>query len=254
MMNIAPVVSVIIPVYTGSQLLYRAIDSALCQQMPLEVIVINDGSPEDVDAVMAAYQGNDAVRYLKNRENRGAAESRNIGVAQAQGTYIAFLDADDRWTEGKLQKQVAVLEETGDVLCATARELVHPDGTSTGRVIPVMQTITYRNLLKHNCIACSSVLIRREAALEFPMHHDRDSHEDYIMWLEVLRKYGLARGINEPLLQYTVSTQGKSGSKWKSAAMTFRVYRHMGFHPVHAALCFCSYVLHGIWKHYIARS
>lgn len=253
MMKITPLVSVIIPVFSGSHLLSRAVDSALCQQIPMEIIVVNDASKEDVDTVMMSYQDNDTVIYMKNQKNLGAAQSRNLGVAHARGKFIAFLDSDDFWAEGKLRKQLAVLEETGAVLCATARELIRPDGVSTGRVIPIPETITYRQLLRHNCINCSSVVIRREAALEFPMHHAQDSHEDYIMWLEVLRKYKLARGINEPLLHYTASNQGKSGSKWKSARMTLRVYRHMGFGPVRSMLCFCSYALHGVWKHYIRK-
>ena len=244
-----PVISVVIPVYTGSRMLSRAIDSALCQAVPLEVIVVNDCSPEDVDAVMEPYA--DRVVYLKNSQNMGAAESRNRGIARAKGKYVAFLDADDYWAEGKLAQQLAVLERTGAVLCATARELIRPDGKTTGRVIPVPKTITYRDLLKHNCISCSSVVMDREVALEFPMRHAQDSHEDYILWLQVLRKYGTAVAINQPLLYYTASDQGKSGSKLHSAAMTWRVYRHMGFGPVKSALCFCSYALHGVWKHYL---
>lgn len=253
MMKTNPLVSVVIPVYSGSHLLPRAINSALEQDVPLEVIVINDASAEDVDTVMAAYQGNVQVVYLKNPRNMGAAESRNRGVAQAQGKYVAFLDADDCWAAGKLRKQIALLEKNGMVLCATARELMRPDGTTMGRVISVPETITYRDMLKHNCISCSSVLIRAETAREFPMHHAADSHEDYIMWLEVLRKYKTACGINEPLLRYSVSTRGKSGSKFKSAAMTYRVYQHMGFSPLRSAYCFCSYAVHGVWKHYIKK-
>lgn len=252
-MENTPIISVIIPVYSGSHLLSRAIDSALCQQVSLEIIVVNDASAEDVDSVMAAYRSNDAVIYLKNRQNKGAAESRNVGVRHARGEYVAFLDADDFWAEGKLRKQLSVLEETGEVLCATGRELIRSDGSSTGRTIPVPDVITYHDLLKHNCISCSSVVLRRSVALEFPMHHASDSHEDYIMWLEILKKHKTARGINEPLLYYTVSTTGKSGTKWKSAAMTLRVYRYMGFGPVQSALCFFSYALHGVWKHYVRK-
>lgn len=244
-----PLISVVIPAYSGTHLLDRAVRSALAQDMPLEIIVINDCSPEDVDGVIAPYL--DRVVYLKNTQNMGAAESRNRGVSLAKGKYVAFLDADDYWAENKLTQQLAMLEQTGCVLCATARELIRPDGKSTGRVIPVPETITYRDLLKHNCINCSSVLIRREAALEFPMRHAQDSHEDYILWLQVLQKYGTAVGINQPLLYYTASDQGKSGSKLHSAAMTWRVYRHMGFGPIKSALCFVSYTLHGVWKYYL---
>lgn len=250
-MNTQPLISVIIPVYSGNHLLYRAVESALAQTVSLEIIVINDCSPEDVDGVMAAYADNPAIIYLKNPQNMGAAETRNRGVSHAKGKYVAFLDADDYWAENKLEQQLALLEQTGCVLCATARELIRPDGTSTGRIIPVPDTITYRDLLKHNCINCSSVVMRREVALEFPMRHAQDSHEDYILWLQVLHKYGTAAGINQPLLYYTASDQGKSGSKLHSAAMTWRVYRHMGFGPIKSAFCFMSYAIHGVWKHYL---
>ena len=83
------------------------------------------------------------------------------------------------------------------------------------------------------------------------MLHAQDSHEDYILWLQVLQKYGTAVGINQPLLYYTASYQGKSGSKLHSAAMTWRVYRHMGFGPIKSAFCFMSYAIHGVWKHYL---
>ncbi len=75
-------------------------------------------------------------------------------------------------------------------------------------------------MLKQNWINCSSVLLKREVAEEFPMEHE-DSHEDYITWLKILQKYQYACAINEPLLKYRLSSQGKSGSKFKSAKMTF---------------------------------
>ena len=89
---------------------------------------------------------------------------------------------------------------------------------------------------------------KKPAALEFPMEHE-DSHEDYIAWLRLLKKYGCACGVNEPLLKYRLSGKGKSGSKLKSAGMTFRVYRYMGFGWGQSLLCFVSYALHGVWKY-----
>lgn len=247
-----PLISVIIPAFRCAGTIEQAIDSVLAQNVPLELIVINDCSPDDLDRVIAPYLTDPAVHYVKNAENLGAAQSRNRGVAMARGDYVAFLDADDCWSEGKLRKQLHAIRESGAVLCSTARELMTPEGILTGRVIPVKERITYRELLKHNSINCSSVLIRTEVAREFPMHHE-DSHEDYIMWLEVLRKYGFAVGINEPLLKYRLSDTGKSGSKLKSAGMTFQVYRYMGFGWFRSALLFASYAFHGVRKYAAAR-
>lgn len=243
-----PLISVIIPAYNCAAYIHLAIDSALNQDVPLEILVLNDCSGDNLDQVMEAYRDNPVVHYLHNDRNLGAAQTRNRGVRMAKGEYVAFLDADDIWQAGKLAKQLKRMQETDCVLCATARELMTPEGVRTGHVIPVGETITYHDLLKHNSINCSSVLIRTDVAKEFPMHHE-DSHEDYIMWLEVLGKYGAACGINEPLLLYRLSNTGKSGSKWKSAKMTFKVYRYMGFSLPKSVLCFCSYALHGVKKY-----
>lgn len=166
----------------------------------------------------------------------------------ATGDYVAFLDADDWWEPEKLKKQLALLEQTGDVLACTGRRLCSPEGEDLGKCIPVKSRITYKDLLHHNSINCSSVLLRRDAALRYPMEHE-DSHEDYITWLKILQEYGMASGVDEPLLNYRLTTKGKSGNKLKSAGMTFKVYRYMGFGLGKTILCFISYALNGIWKY-----
>ena len=243
-----PLVSVVMPAYRCASTIQSSIESVLMQDVPLELLVIDDCSPEDLTAVLAPFCEDSRVRILRNEVNMGAAYSRNRGVSLAEGEYVAFLDADDIWESGKLKKQLVRLEETGAVLCATARELMSPDGALTGRVIPVKETVTYKDLLRHNSINCSSVVMKREVAAEFPMHYEQ-SHEDYIMWLQVLGKYGWACGINEPLLKYRLSNTGKSGSKLHSAKMTFMVYRHMGFGLVKSVVLFTSYALHGVLKY-----
>lgn len=247
-----PLVSVVIPAYNCAGSIGMAIDSALDQGIDVEIIVVDDHSDDVLEAALERYLQNPAVIYLRNPENLGASGSRNLGVARAKGRYVAFLDADDIWRPGKLKKQLEAMERTGAVLCATARELQDATGRLSGKVIPIKERITYRELLKHNSISCSSVLMKAEVAREFPMHHE-DSHEDYIMWLEILQKYGFACGVNEPLLVYSLSNTGKSGSKLKSAAMTFKVYRYMGFGILKSCLCFCSYAFQGVKKYWPGR-
>ena len=195
-----PLVSVIIPAYNCAGLISRAIESVLIQEVSLEIIVIDDGSGDNLAA-------------------------------------------------GKLKKQTDAMERTGCVLSCTARELMTPQGELTGRIIPVKEEITYRDLLHHNSINCSSVVLKTEVAKNYPMEHD-DSHEDYITWLKILQKYKKACGIREPLLKYRLSNQGKSGNKLQSARMTFMVYRYLGFGILKSCYYFASYALHGVWKYY----
>ena len=155
-----PLVSVVMPAYRCAGMITASIDSALNQNVPVEVLVINDCSPDNLDAVMERYRDIPEVRYIKNEQNMGAAQSRNRGVQLARGEYVAFLDSDDQWVSGKLIKQLAAMKKSGAVLCATGRELLTPEGEPRGRIIPVPEEITYRELLKHNCINCSSVLMK----------------------------------------------------------------------------------------------
>jgi len=246
------VVSVIIPVYNGAATVGTALESALTQSVEKEIIVINDCSTDSLDEVMTGYIDNPVIHYIKNEKNIGVAETRNRGVMMAKGEYVAFLDADDWWEEGKIRKQLLYLKKTNTVLCATGRELLTPAGMPTGRVIPVSEKITYQMLLGGNVINCSSVLLKTEVAKQFPMEHP-DSHEDYLTWLKILKKYRQASAVNEPLLKYRLSTSGKSGSKLQSAKMTFKVYRYMGFGLVKSCWCFVCYAVNGIKKYLKAR-
>ena len=102
-------VSVIIPAYRCSSTLRQAIDSALIQEVPLEILVLDDCSGEDIEGIVKEYGEEPRLRYLKNEKNLGAAASRNRGVQLASGDYVAFLDADDWWEPEKLEKQLKLL-------------------------------------------------------------------------------------------------------------------------------------------------
>lgn len=243
-----PIVSVIMPAFNCEKSIAKAMNSVLSQGVLLELIIINDCSDDGTDSIIQGYLPNSNIIYMKNEANLGAAETRNRGVLLARGEYIAFLDSDDWWEETKLKKQLTLIKKENRVLCTTGRELMSEDGGTTGKIIPVRETISYRMMLKQNWINCSSVLLKREIALKYPMEHE-DSHEDYITWLLILRDYQYACAVNEPLLKYRLSSKGKSGNKLKSAKMTFKVYGHLGFPWWKSILCFICYAWNGFRKY-----
>ena len=103
------VVSVVIPVHNGARFVGEALDSVLAQTYwPIDVIVVDDGSDDDTVAVVERY--GPRVRLIRQAQAR-TAEARNMGVAAAMGTYLAFLDADDLWSPDKLEIQVAFLDD-----------------------------------------------------------------------------------------------------------------------------------------------
>lgn len=104
-------VSVVIPTYNRSTLLRRAVDSVLAQTYDdLEVIVVDDASSDDTPSVMQQYD-DDRISYVRLEKNGGGAHARNVGINEASGEFVAFLDDDDEWHPQKLERQIEHLEE-----------------------------------------------------------------------------------------------------------------------------------------------
>ena len=104
-----PEVSVIIPFHTNVNWLKEAVDSVLSQTFKdYEIIIINDGSPENLTGFLMQYSNR--VKYIE-KENGGPSTARNTGIGVATGKYIAFLDSDDRWLPKKLEIQLKQMKE-----------------------------------------------------------------------------------------------------------------------------------------------
>jgi glycosyltransferase involved in cell wall biosynthesis len=119
-------VSVIIPAYNRAGIIGRAIDSVLAQTFDdLEILVIDDGSTDDTVATVRSI-GDDRIRCIECKSNRGAGAARNKGIREARGKYVAFLDSDDEWLPEKLQRQVTLMEslpEDWGISCTGAKIL-----------------------------------------------------------------------------------------------------------------------------------
>ena len=241
-----PLVSVVIPAYNAANTIAQSIDSVLAQDVPLEIIIVDDGSNDHLLEVIKTYGSR--VKYAKNKTNSGVSASRNNGVKMGQGKYIAFLDADDWWEKDKLRKQLELMENTHAVMSTTARELVDASGQSLNRIIEVPSLITFRDLLKSNVINCSSVVVLKEVIEAYPMEKD-DLHEDYLTWLRILKDGHKVVGLNEPLLKYRYTVTSKSGNKFNSAKMHYNVYRELGIHPVKSLYYFIHYAFAGMKKY-----
>ncbi|NNC43357.1 MAG: glycosyltransferase family 2 protein [Acidimicrobiia bacterium] len=109
-----PLVSVVVPIYNGAEVVADTLRSVLGQtHQNLEVIAVDDGSTDrTVQLIEEEFGGDERVR-LVTQVNQGVAAARNAGLAEANGPLIAFVDSDDVWHQEKLAKQVALLERAG---------------------------------------------------------------------------------------------------------------------------------------------
>lgn len=114
-MNCMPLVSVLMPVYNGSEYLSKAIESVLAQSYRnFELIIVNDGSTDNSSAIIKDYLIDPRIRYI-DQQNTGVAAARNAGISIASGELIALLDQDDIWLPDKLILQVMFMKENPDV-------------------------------------------------------------------------------------------------------------------------------------------
>lgn len=158
-------ISVVIPTYNRAHVLERSINSVLEQSYSdIELIVVDDGSSDNTDAIMQKYSNDERVRYHKLDKNAGVSNARNVGASLCRGEWIAFQDSDDAWHKDKLEKQldyVAKHKECGMVYSAYAHYMNGVDGyTRMPKVAPKGSLTDY--LLVQNCIGAVTVLIRKE--------------------------------------------------------------------------------------------
>ncbi len=179
-------ITVIIPTHNRAGLLPRALDSVLAQTLaPLEIILVDDGSTDGTEALMAERYS--SVRYRK-QANRGVSAARNRGIEEARGEWIALLDSDDAWLPGKLAtQQEALATDPGHRLCHTEEIWIR-----AGRRVNAMKKHSkfggriFRQCLPRCVISPSSALIHRNLLEQLGgFDEDLPACEDYDLWLRI---------------------------------------------------------------------
>lgn len=185
-------VSVIIPAYRASATIGRAVDSVLAQSRPAaEIIVIDDGSPEDLEAALARFQKR--VTYLR-KPNGGAASARNAGIAHAGGDVVTFLDADDYWEPNKLARQTEHLRRHPEVGMVGSWLYVQEPG-GLRRPDPAIDPTLFDRVLRlggadafhaSGNFWTGTVAIRREVLGDARFDETLSTAEDRELWLRLL--------------------------------------------------------------------
>ena len=133
-----PTVTVVIPAYKAAGFIARALDSVFAQTRgPHEVLVIDDGSPDDLASAVRPYGGRVT---LIHKPNGGAASARNLGLDRARGEFVAFLDADDYWSPNKLETQLGLFDRHPELGLVCGRWFTQVPGEATTPPAPTADT------------------------------------------------------------------------------------------------------------------
>ena len=232
------------PAYNAEKTIKISIDSILAQTFEdWELIVVNDAS---TDKTVDYIPNDPRINIVTNEKNSGVSKSRNVGIELAKGEYLAFLDSDDLWRADKLEKQLQFMKENDALISYTASAFINRAGEASQYVMEAEKTLCYDDLLKRNLMSLSSVMIRRDLMIPFPL--TEMIHEDYVVWLKLLKEHGLAYGLNEPLLIYRMGEATKSSNRLTSAKMTYNAYRYVGYGVCSACFLTMRYATHSIKK------
>ena len=243
-------ISIIMAVYNAEKTIEYAIDSVLNQTYPnFELLVINDCSTDGTAELVSSIMAKDCrVRLISNEKNSGVSCTRKNGLNEAKGSWIAILDSDDAWAPEKLEKQIALQKKMNADLLFTGSAFMDSDGQPIDWYLHAPAEVTYRQLLKQNVLSNSSALVRKELYAKHYAVGD-GMHEDFAIWLSILKEGKKAYGVDEPLLIYRIAKSSKSGNKIKAAKMNWNTYRYIGLNPLSAFYYECWYVVKGLMKY-----
>lgn len=241
-------VSIIVPVYNVEKYIVETLDCVRAQTYSAwELLLVEDGGSDrsaDVIAEYAEATGDTRIRLIRQPSNMGAARARNRGLKEAQGRYIAYLDADDLWVPEKLERELEFMKEKNAAFVFTGYEFADENGKGTGRIVRVPETLVYKEALKNTTIFTTTVMFDTEKIdkelLEMPVIKS----EDTALWWKVLRNGYVAYGLDENLVKYRRVGNSLSSNKFEALRRIWNLYRKAeGMSVINSAWHFCFWAV-----------
>ena len=249
-------VSVITPTYNSGQYLAETIGSVQNQTFSdWEMILSDDFSTDDTVAIAKKMAAEDSrIRILRAEKNMGPALARKSAFEAASGRYLAFLDSDDLWHPEKLKTQIEFMKSNDSVFSFTEYEYMDDRGNSLGQLVPVVDSVNYRSLLKNTRIGCLTVMLDRTRVGELRTV-SMSQHVDLPIWYAILKKGHVARGIPQNLARYRIVGDSVSRNKFKSAIHMWHGYRNVeNLAFLDSTWCFVNYGWNAYWKNRASMS
>jgi len=181
-----PKISIIIPLYNAEKYFSEAINSIIDQAIhSFEIIVVDDASTDE--SIKVARQFDDKITLLELPKNNGSGAARNRGIEIATGDYLAFIDADDLWCKGRLEKQLNLLENNPDidVVFGQVEQFISPE-------LPLEDQSKLRaELKKMPGYVAGGMLIRKKTFMKVGLFDEKLELGEFIDWYSRAKDLGL---------------------------------------------------------------
>lgn len=245
-------VSIITPLYNGERFLSETIESVLAQTYTdWEMLIINDGSTDRSELIARDYASRDSRIKVFSQANAGSAAARNNGIRRAQGRYLALLDADDIWVPQFLEWQLSLMKEKQTVLVYGAHRRIDANGNDILRPFYPPEKITYKDLLRTCSITCLTALYDTQPHGKIYLREEfRSLRDDYVFWLEIIKKAGVAYGNRKILGAYRIVSSSVSHNKKKMIRPQYLVYRKAeGLSVIKSLYYLTHWAINGVLKY-----
>lgn len=220
-------VSVLMLAYNAADYIAEAIKSILDQSFTdFELIIYNDGSTDDTATIVGQFS-DPRIRFIDSPVNQGLSYGRQATLQAATCKYVAILDSDDIAFPDRLQKLYSFLEANPNVaLCGGNAVLIDEHGNGSGELLhqPYSTKDLKVTFFFNNVFVNSSVMYRRDAALQVGGYRDMAPVEDYDLFVRIADQYAV-HTFNEPLIYYRIHRENTSQKSYKQAVKRLRIVK-----------------------------
>ena len=217
-------VSVIIPYYKKKKYIADALKSVLKQTYNnLEILIIyDDPNKEDLGHVNNLCLSDRRIKLIINDKNIGAGKSRNIGIDISEGSFLAFIDADDVWKKNKIEEQMKFMQNQSISFSHTTYQIIN----ESNEFISLRKARNFfdiKDLIKSCDIGLSTVMLKREilGSNKFP---DLKTKEDFVLWLKLISNKVKIYGLDKELTLWRRTNNSLSSSLFQKVIDGYRVY------------------------------
>ena len=221
-----PLVSVILPYFKKKEFIKNTINSIIKQSYKnYELILIyDDPDKSDLKYIKKILKNIKRKKIIINNINIGAGLSRNLGILNAKGKYISFIDGDDIWKKDKLKNQLLFMLDNKIEFCFTSYSIINKKNTIV-KFIKAKKNIDYQDLVKSCDIGLSTVMLKTRLLKKIKFTKIK-TKEDYLLWIKLSKKNIKMLGINETLTSWRQTNNSLSSSITQKLKDAFLIYNH----------------------------
>ena len=238
-----PLISIIMPSYNSQIFIEKSILAILNQTYTnWELLITDDCSNDATYEIIRRYELIDKrIKVFRLNRNLGAGMARNHSIMNSNGQFIAFCDSDDKWDSIKLEKQIHFMIENDISFSYSDYSLINENDELIGeRKSPLK--VNYNDMLLNNYIGCLTAVYDVRKLGKIYMK-DIKNRQDWLLWLEILKKTDYAYNVGEPIAYYRERGDSISANKFKMIKYNWRIYReYEGFSFINSSFYIIRYL------------